>query len=86
MNTLPSVLSAAVLLMLSLNANANALSEADNTEPLPHQAETHQGHLEHDATAEAKQNPELNQPTTGQRLRNVTHPKTGHVVQRYVGQ
>lgn len=84
MNPLATLLSAAILLTVSLNASANPVTEDDNSHSQAPQLETHQTHLEHQSTTEATA--ETTQANTSQRLRNVTHPKTGHVVQRYVGQ
>lgn len=84
MNTLLSMVSAAILLMVSLSASANSGTEEDQPQPLQHQADTHQGHITHQTEADnsSDASPATNRP----RLRNVTHPKTGHVTQRYVGQ
>lgn len=84
MNPLATLLSAAILLMVSLNASANPVTEDDNSHSQAHQLESHQTAIEHQSTTEATA--ETTQANTSPRLRNVTHPKTGHVVQRYVGQ
>ena len=82
MNRIFSMASTAIFIM-AISLNASAATEAESTEAQPHQADTHQGHIEHQ---QLKANESTETDTTSPRLRNVTHPKTGHVQQRLVGQ
>lgn len=89
MHSLFSKASAAIFLMVSLNVSANSLNDQDNSQSQHQPAATHQGHLEHQlTTSDSGDNvgAEADKATNDQRMRTVTHPKTGHVTKRYVGQ
>ncbi|WP_025872039.1 hypothetical protein [Methylobacillus glycogenes] len=83
MNPLATLLSAAILLMVSLNASANPVTEDDNSHSQAHQLETPQTAIEHQSTTELLLKPP--RPTPANACAMSPTPNR-HVVQRYVGQ